>query len=206
MTFEDFWLKFSSKGCVSTRFLAESDASFDKNSLTRWCRNGYLVKLRNGWYAFSDFFDYPDSQFVVACRIYPDSYVSLHSALIHHGFVSNQLQSQLSCVSLHKTMEFRNAFGNFDYHAIHKNCFFGFETVGKTDFTFQMATPEKALLDLFYLFPTYYDTEKALRNFALEEKKMYESWDSERMYAYLSVFENVALEKRVALFARMYGF
>ena len=206
MNFDDFWLKYSSLGCVSSRFLSESGASFDKNSLTRWCKNGYLVKLRNGWYAFPDFFDFPDSQFVTACRIYPDSYISLHSALIYHGFVSNQLQSQISSVSLHKTAEFRNAFGIFDYHTLNGNLFFGFEALQTADFIFQMATPEKALLDLFYLFPTYYNTEKALRNFALEEKNMYENWNVERMFHYLSQFQNAALEKRISLFARMYGF
>jgi hypothetical protein len=68
-----------------------------------------------------------------------------------------------------------------------------------------MATPEKALLDLFYLFPMYYDTEQKLRNFAIDERRIYENWNSQSLYEYLQIFDNQSLENKVSMFARMFG-
>lgn len=205
MTFQQFHQQFSHFGCVSSELLRDSHCAFDKNSLTRWCQNGYLVKLRNGLYLFPEFLENNDFQYFIANTIYPDSYVSLHSALIYHGYLPNPLSTQLGSVSLHKTKEFRNVLGAFDYRKVKYELMFGFEKTGEENFPFLMATPEKALLDLFYLFPVYYDTEQKLRNFAIDERRIYENWNSNRMYDYLQMFENQALESRVAMFARMFG-
>lgn len=205
MTFEQFHSIFSNLGCVSTNDMREQMQRFDKNSLTRWCENGYLIKLRNGLYAFPEFLENPDFRYFLASKMYAGSYVSLHTALMFHGFISNQLQGQVSCVSYLKTAEFRNILGGFDFHCMKKELIFGFEMLGDYPFSFPMATPEKALLDLFYLFPQYYDSEQSLRNFALEEKKLFEEWDSQRMYEFLEIFRNSALERRISLFVRMFG-
>ena len=45
------------------------------------------------------------------------------------------------------------------YRKVKSELFFGYEEIGEKPFSFLMATTEKALLDLFYLFPIYYDTE-----------------------------------------------
>lgn len=205
MTFQQFHERFSHFGCVSVELLRDSQSSFDKNSLTRWCQNGYLVKVRNGLYLFPEFLENNDFQYFIANTIYPDSYVSLHSALIYHGYLTNPLSPQLSSVSLHKTKEFRNVLGSFDYRKVKLELCFGYEEIGEKPFPFLMATPEKALLDLFYLFPMYYDTEQKLRNFAIDERRIYENWNSGRMYDYLQMFENQALENRMTVFARMFG-
>ncbi len=205
MTFQQFHQQFSSFGCVTTEQLREADCAFDKNSLTRWCQNGYLVKVRNGLYLFPEFLENSEFQYFIANSIYPDSYVSLHSALTYHGYLPNPLSPQLSSITIHKTKEFRNILGNFDYRKVKSELFFGYEEIGEKPFSFLMATPEKALLDLFYLFPIYYDTEQKLRNFAIDERKIFENWDSRLMYEYLQLFENQALENRVSIFAKMYG-
>ena len=205
MTFQQFHQQFSSLGCVTIEQLHIADCSFDKNSLTRWCQNGYLVKVRNGLYLFPEFLGNIDFQYFIANTIYPDSYISLHSALIYHGFLHHSLSPQLSSVTIHKTKDFRNILGSFDYRKLKSELYFGFEEIGEKPFSFLMSTPEKALLDLFYLFPIYYDTEQKLRNFAIDERKIFENWDSRRMYDYLQIFENQALENRISIFAKMYG-
>lgn len=95
--------------------------------------------------------------------------------------------------------------GSFDYRKVKPELCFGYEKIGEGPFPFLMSTPEKALLDLFYLFPMYYDTEQKLRNFAIDERMIYENWNSERMYDYLQMFENQALDGRISMFARMFG-
>jgi hypothetical protein len=68
-----------------------------------------------------------------------------------------------------------------------------------------MAYPEKALLDLFYLYPTLYGTEQGFRNFAIEEQMLYENLDVEKLYDYTERFGSRALEQRVNLFVRIFG-
>ncbi|MCQ2279875.1 MAG: hypothetical protein MJZ49_03605 [Bacteroidales bacterium] len=205
MTFEQFHAIFSPLGCVSSADMREQPFRFDKNSLTRWCENGYLVKLRNGLYAFPEYLENADFRYFAASKMYVGSYVSLHTALMFHGFISSQPAGQVSCVSHLKTAEFRNLLGDFDFHCMKRELVFGFEMMEETAFPFPMATPEKALLDLFYLFPQYYDSEQSLRNFALEEKRLFEEWNSQRMYDFLEFFRNSALERRISLFVWMFG-
>lgn len=205
MNFQQFREIFGANGYVSKHDFATSDCSFDKNSLTRWCANGYLVKMRNGFYVFPEFLKNPDFLYFIASRIYSESYVSLYSALIFHGYISSHLQSQVNCVTRQKTKEFRTVIGDFDFRKMKDELHFGFEMMGEAPFRFPMATPEKALLDMFYLFPEYYGTEQSIRRFAIEEKRLFEDWNSMRMFEYLQLFDNKALESRVALFARMYG-
>ena len=54
MQYPLFRERFLSSGCVSTAEIAESFGRFDKNNLTRWCGQGLLVQLRNGFYAFPE--------------------------------------------------------------------------------------------------------------------------------------------------------
>ncbi|MCR5114527.1 MAG: hypothetical protein K6A95_02470 [Bacteroidales bacterium] len=205
MDFRTFRTLFGSAGCVTKRDFDASGRHFDKNSLTRWCANGYLVKVRNGCYVFPEFLQNSDFQYFIANKMYGDSYVSMHSALIYHGYLPAPMQLQVSCVSRLKTNEFRCPIGFFDFHRMKEDLIFGFEKQGNPPFEFAMATPEKALLDLFYLFPEYYDTEEDMRKFALKESLVFEQWDALRMYDYLQLFGSRAVERRVSLFAKIYG-
>ncbi|MBO4645340.1 MAG: type IV toxin-antitoxin system AbiEi family antitoxin domain-containing protein [Bacteroidales bacterium] len=204
MIYNAFRELFFARGCFSPDEVASSGMYLNKNDFTRWCRNGWLVKLRNGLYTFPEYIRFPNFVFHAAVKMYP-SYVSLHSALIYHGFISSQLNTQVSCVSPLKTMSFKNALGKFNYQKMHPRLLFGYEPQSNGGFPFQVATPEKALLDLFYLNPSLFDTEQGIRAFALEEKALYENWNPDVLYASLQEFENLALERRVAIFTTMYG-
>jgi len=178
MIYNAFRELFFARGCFSPDEVASSGMYLNKNDFTRWCRNGWLVKLRNGLYTFPEYIRFPNFVFHAAVKMYP-SYVSLHSAL--------------------------NALGKFNYQKMHPRLLFGYEPQSNGGFPFQVATPEKALLDLFYLNPSLFDTEQGIRAFALEEKALYENWNPDVLYASLQEFENLALERRVAIFTTMYG-
>ena len=205
MNYPLFRERFLSSGCVSTADIAAAYDRFDKNNLTRWCGRGLLVPLRNGFYAFPDFLRNEEFVYHVANRIYAPSYVSLHSALGYHGYLRAAAGMPVSSVSRRKTMTFRNAFGKFDYQTMKAELHFGFGRHTVDGFTIEMAYPEKALLDLFYLYPSLYGTEQGLRNFAIEEQILYESLDVEKMYDYLERFGSRVLGQRVDLFVRMFG-
>ena len=82
---------------------------------------------------------------------------------------------------------------------------FGFGRHTVDGFAFEMAYPEKALLDLFYLYPALYGTDQGLRNFAIEEQMLYENLDIEKLYSYTERFGSRALGQRVERFVRMFG-
>lgn len=78
------------------------------------------------------------------------SYISLHSALYTHGMIS-QIPDVAYCVSLARTRRYRSPLGTVSVHHLPGALFFGYEA--SRDGSFQIATPEKALLDFLYLGP-----------------------------------------------------
>ena len=89
---------------------------------------------------------------------YP-SYISLHSAFYHHGMIM-QIPAVTYAVSLGRSKRLKTPVGDFSVHHVMPEFFFGFELIGK--FGVKMASPEKALLDFLYLFPTRSRSFRAL--------------------------------------------
>lgn len=77
-------------------------------------------------------------------------YISLQSALYLHGIIS-QIPQTIYAVSLSRTRKFATSLGTFSIHHIQPDFFFGFEPYGSDQI--KLATPEKALLDVYYLTP-----------------------------------------------------
>lgn len=74
------------------------------------------------------------------------SYVSLQTALFFHGMIS-QIPHTIYAVSLARTKKYTTPFASISIHHIQADFFFGFEMTEQI----KMATPEKALIDTFYL-------------------------------------------------------
>lgn len=74
------------------------------------------------------------------------SYVSLQTALFFHGMIS-QIPHIIYAASLARTKQYSTPFATISIHHIQADFFFGFEMTGQI----KMATPEKALIDTFYL-------------------------------------------------------
>lgn len=67
--------------------------------------------------------------------------------------------------------------------------------------TIQFATPEKALLDLLYLYP-FYDSEQKLEELRLDEDYLSDDLNKNLMMDYCEKFQSKALYQRVKLFLR----
>ncbi|MGM9798633.1 MAG: hypothetical protein ACI3ZY_13880 [Parabacteroides sp.] len=67
-----------------------------------------------------------------------------------------------------------------------------------------LALPEKALLDLLYLYP-FYNTEQEMIDLRLDEEFMAEDLDLERLGIYLEKMRSKALDARVKLLQKSYG-
>jgi len=190
-------------GCFNINQVLLWEKCFDRNNMTRWCRKGLLVKLRNQYYAFPEYRQVPDFSRYVANRIYTPSYISLHSALSFYGMIPEEVV-QLTSVTTLKTAKFENAFGTFHYQNVKTPLFFGYEMkMMQNGRALLFATPEKALLDLLYLNP-YYKTEQDMEELRLDEDFMQNELDRDRMMSYLLKIESKTLDQKIKRLMKVY--
>ena len=203
MDFLTFREKLFPMGCFNINQVLLWEKDFDRNNLTRWCRKGLLVKLRNQFYAFPEYRQVPDFSRYVANRMYAPSYISLHSALAFYGMIPEEVV-QLTSVTTLKPAKFENLFGTFHYQSVKRALFFGFETMTmQNGRRLLFATPEKALLDLLYLNP-YYKSESDLVELRLDEDYMQNELNKERLMDYLSRMSSKTLDQIISRLIKVY--
>lgn len=116
--------------------------------LTRLASAGHLVRIRRGLWAI------PGQVTALQLTRYLTapfpSYVSLQSALFHHGLVS-QIPDVVYVISPARTRRDATPLGTFSIHHVQPAFFFGYTVLG--DGVTRMASPEKALVDFLYLSP-----------------------------------------------------
>ena len=173
-------------------------ADFEKTNLTRWTKDGKLVKLRNSWYSFPEYLKTNGFQYFVSNKIYSPSYISLHSALAFYGIIPEAVV-QTTAVGTLKKANFENAFGHFVYQKISPNLMFGYEQkpfLNKQ--TFLLATPEKAILDLFYLYP-FYNNKQEISELRFDEDFMQDDLNLDRLNEFTEKFQSQTLKNRINL-------
>ena len=116
--------------------------------LERLCEAGQIVRLKRGLWAFVDRLDPLQLPEYLTSPL--PSYVSLQTALYHHGLVS-QVPEVVYAVSPARTRRWVTPLATVSIHHLSPSFFFGFEAVGRN--AMKMASPEKALLDCLYLSP-----------------------------------------------------
>lgn len=196
MNYLDFRNQMFDTGCFNINQIYAWKPDFNRNNIVRWTKKGLLTKLRQGYYTFPEYKSKPDFALYFANRIYRPSYVSLHTALAFYGMIPEAVVQITSVTSL-KTAEFTNDFGEYSYKSIRENLIFGYDLKPFADGrTLQMAKPEKALLDLLYLYP-FYNTQQELENLRLDEDFMQDELNKKLMEEYLIQFNNKSLETRV---------
>ena len=119
-----------------------------RNALRRYETRGLVEHIANKVYVNRLNQNFSPRELVNILR--PDSYVSLESALIDHG-VTSQSPAILTCVTTGYPKVFRRSSLTISYRKISKELFWGFEEKRTRYNTYQIALPEKALLDWIYL-------------------------------------------------------
>lgn len=203
MTYLEFRDQFYSLACFSIHQVYAWQPGFDRNNLSRWVGRGLLVHLKKGYFAFAEYLHRPDYAQYIANRIYRPSYISLHTALSFYGMIPEAVV-QITSVSSLKTASFQNRFGEYSYRNIKSPLMFGYEPRPMADGrSLLMATPEKALLDLLYLYP-FYNDEAELEQLRLDEDYLLEDLDRNRFGEYLRRFGSKALDRRAAALMKIY--
>lgn len=110
---------------------------------------GKIIRLKKGLYAVDPSVSaQPLSTELIANRIYAPSYVSMSSALRYYGLIPEAVYITQSMTIKH-SRSFDTPVGRFDYIFMSREAFhIGITSINKQNYTFLMATPEKALCDL----------------------------------------------------------
>jgi len=128
--------------------------------LSRWVKAGKLMQIRRGLYVLSEQYRKAiPHPFYVANRIKRASYVSLQSVLGYYALIPEYVPAVVS-VTTGRPQTFDTPLGTFIFRHVKKEFFFDYRVieVGETQSAF-IASPEKALLDLFHLTPGSDDPE-----------------------------------------------
>ena len=208
MQFHMNYLEFKNKmfdlGCFNIHQVYAWKPGFDRNNFVRWTKKGLLIRLRQGYYTFPEYKGKPDFVMYLANRIYRPSYVSLHTALAFYGMIPEAVIQVTSVTSL-KTAGFKNDLGEYVYKSVHQELMFGYDLKPIAgDLTLQLASPEKALIDLLYLYP-FYNSGQALSDLRLDEDFLQGDLDLRLLENYTLKYNNKSLETRVQLLINTYG-
>jgi predicted transcriptional regulator of viral defense system len=123
---------------------------FDSRRLVEWQKKGYIQKLRNRHYYFSDQAVNEPFLYYTANELYGPSYVSLESALSQYGFIPEGVFQITSCSTL-KTNSFSTPVGDFSYRCLKPSLFFGYQLEKWDGHSYAIAEAEKTLIDYLYL-------------------------------------------------------
>jgi predicted transcriptional regulator of viral defense system len=198
MNFQEFRNKWFDLGCVSAHQVYTWLPGFDKNNMGRWAKKGLLLKLRNGYYTFPEYKTKAGFAWYIANRIYRPSYVSLHSALAFYGMIPESVV-QITSVTSRKTATFSNAVGEFSYKTVKPDLMFGYDLKPITEgHSFLLAKPEKALIDLLYLYP-FYNTKSEMEELRLDMDFIHNDLNIGLIKEYSRQINCNALEKRLKL-------
>ena len=134
--------------------VGEVDPTDVARQLSRWVAAGRLLRLRRGLYAFAGReaqLRRPLNPYEVANRLVPGSYVSLASVLAQAGLIPEYVPVTTSVTTGRPGMR-STPLGSFLYRRVKREMFWGYEArkVAPGVHLF-VATPEKALVDMFYL-------------------------------------------------------
>lgn len=122
--------------------------SIARNALRRYEARGLVEHISNKVYVNRLNQNFSPRELVNILR--SESYISLESALVEQG-VTSQSPAILTCVTTGYPKTFRSPSVTVSYRKISKDLYWGFERRRTRYNSYQIALPEKALLDWIYL-------------------------------------------------------
>ena len=118
------------------------------SKLSRMVKSGEYTRIVKGLYET----DPSIPGYLLAGSIYGPSYLSFEFALSYHGLIPEAVYAFTSATyDKKKKKKFETAFGTFTYRDVPKKVYpLGVELVQEGDYSYWIASPEKALCDVLY--------------------------------------------------------
>ncbi|MFZ9221072.1 MAG: type IV toxin-antitoxin system AbiEi family antitoxin domain-containing protein [Sediminibacterium sp.] len=156
INYPQFYNQLSPNRVFSRQEAEQAFPKFDSRRLFEWKQKGYLIKLTNKWYVFSNVAISDGLNYLISNAICQPSYISLETALYFHQLIVDSRsadsfgEKSIQAITKHKTVVYHNDRGVYSYRKIKPEFYFGFETLEIDGKPIQMANPEKALIDFLY--------------------------------------------------------
>jgi len=195
MNYREFRKEMKGFPTFSVREIEKHFPDFDRRRLVEWQEKGYIIKLRNRFYCFSDQPVDEPFMYFTANELYHPSYVSLESALSQYGFIPEGVFQITSCTTL-KTNSFNTPVGSFTYRHLKPALFFGYRLESWNNHRYALAEPEKVLIDYLYLHHEINEARdiEALRWNAFE---ITQAISMEKLQRYEAYIDSPALSNRM---------
>lgn len=200
MKFLEFKNRFQEYIVFSFNDIKKLYPKFYRVQLNQWQDKGYIKKIINKYYIFSDLKINEGILFLIANKIYQPSYISLEMALYFYNLIPETVYS-ITSVSSKQTYQFESALGHFFYQKIKDSLMFGYQLMDFENHKFKIAEIEKALLDYFYLHPEFKD-ENDFFELRINKEEFFEKVDLLKFDKYLIAFNNKSLNKRMQKFLK----
>lgn len=179
----------SPKTVLTTKDIAllwrENDFNNLKAKISYYVRRGVLIRLRRGVFAKDKNYDVRE----LGTSIYTPSYVSFETALLEAGIIFQYYETTFIASKISKTLSVSGR--NFTYRQIKNDVLLDPSGITAKD-GYSIASPERAFLDMIYLFPNYYfDNLRGL------------DWGACADMA--AIYKNKKLEKRLLEYKKSYA-
>ena len=198
MNFIEFKERFRGFTVFSLNDIRAGERNFRRRSLNEWQDKGYIKKVVDKYYIFSDLELSENVLFEIANRIYSPSYVSMEMALSYYHLIPESVY-MVTSVTTRKTNSFDTKIGNFDYRTVKPEFFFGYSIENYGGKHYKIASIEKSVLDYLYLNPGIREKED-FESLRINYDEFRNSIDPEKVYSYVSVFSQKTLKRRVNSF------
>ena len=195
MNYIDFQRQFQKFPLISLSDIRSVYSDFDHRRLYEWQKRGYIKKVINNFYVFSDRqFSESDVNYM-ANKLYEPSYLSMEYALNYYSLIPETVFWRTSVTS-RKTKKMLGFLGNFSYQKIKSRLFFGYKLAKINNTTFKIADPEKALLDFLYLRKDI-KTEEDFYELRLNREVYKETISQKKIRNYLAIFDSKKLSEKI---------
>jgi predicted transcriptional regulator of viral defense system len=182
----------------SIKDIEKVDSLFYKQRLSEWQEKGYIKKIRQGFYIFSDLKINEQILCSIANNIYKPSYISLEMAFYLYNLIPEGVY-KITSVTSQKTNSFKTDVGNFTYKHIKPELMFGYEIKEYGNYNYSIAEMEKAILDYLYL-NSHIKNEKDFDSLRFNISEFKAKVDMDKLKKYSNAFNNKALLVRVNKF------
>lgn len=119
--------------------------------ISRWKNAGKIIQLKRGMYLLAEPYRKIEVyEPYIAAILKRPSYISLEKALEHHNLIPEAVTIYTS-VTTKRQGRFVSKAGMFDYRHIKESLFWGYKSLTVNKQTAFIASPEKTLLDFFYV-------------------------------------------------------
>ena len=151
-----------------------------------WVKKGYIRRVEKGVYLLAKKEKEIDPM-ALAGKIYAPSYLSLEFALNYYGIIPD-IPGMYTSVTARKTKNFSNVFGKYHFYTVKPELFTGYTARELRGTFFDIATPEKALMDFLYL----HQKKLIAKNDFWREMRIDEdfNFDKKSIESYKTLFNN----------------